>query len=338
MKKKIIAVSAILVVVLIAVTALLFSMPKYVNIVDTEERFVVKNGAAPEEMEYTIVLPETGSYVMHGDWTIEPMGMVIGFDITDESGKAIRWFSAGTIDWNTDVIELPAGKYTVTLTPITDKDSWRDFWTQFDTSDWEVPVEEADPGIEVADGTYRLDFTFKLEESGSRLGIVCVLGAIIGVVFCVIVYAIAQKDTSMKQNYDERQELNRGRGAKYGIYTMFFLNMILFLVEAAGIHLPLSAGLALFISTLVGGCVFAVYCVWKEAYYALNQKANVFTGILFVVGIINLMIGIKAFADGVAFQNNQFTLRSMNLFCAIMIFVICGALILKKVCKDREEE
>ncbi len=338
MKKKVIAISAVLIVVLVAVTALLFSMPKYAYIVDTEEVFVVENGVAPEEMEYTIVLPEDGGYVMHADWSIEPLGMVLGIEIADENGEAIRWFSAGTIDWNTDVIELPAGKYTMTLTPITDADSWRGFWAQFDTSDWVIPVEESDPGIEFTDGRYKLEFAFKLEESGSRLGIVCVMGAIIGVVFCVIVYAIAQKDNSMKQNYDERQELNRGRGAKYGFYTMFFLNMILFLVEAAGVHLPMSAGLALFISTLVGGCVFAVYCVWKEAYYALNQKAKVFTGTLFVIGIFNLVIGVKAFADGVAFQNNQFTLRSLNLFCGIMMIILCGSMLLKKVCKDREEE
>ena len=338
MEKKVIAFSAVLIVVLIAVTALLFSMPKYAYIVDTEEVFAVENGVAPEEMEYVIVLPEDGGYVMHADWSIEPLGMVLGIKIADENGEAIRWFSAGTIDWNTDVIELAAGKYTMTLTPITDEDSWRGFWTQFDTSDWVIPVEESDPGIEFTDGTYRFDFNFKLEESGSRLGIVCVIGAIIGTVFCVIVYAIAQKDNSMKQNYDERQELNRGRGAKYGIYTMFFLNMILFLTEAAGMRLPMSAGLALLISTIVGGCVFAVYCVWKEAYYALNQKTNVFTGILFVVGIINIVIGVKAFADGVAIQNNQFTLRSLNLFAGIMVLVICGSMLLKKACRDREEE
>ncbi len=338
MKKKIIAISAVLIVVLVAVTALLFSMPKYAYIVDIEEDFIVKDGVAPEEMEYVIVLPEDGGYVMHGDWTIEPMGMVLGIKIVDKSGDAIRWFSAGTIDWNTDVVELPAGKYTMTLTPITDEDSWRGFWAQFDTSDWGVPVEESEPGIEFADGTYRFDFTFKLEESGSRLGIVCVMGAIIGVVLCVIVYAIAQKDNSMKQNYDERQELLRGRGAKYGLYTMTFLNFALFLLEVAGVCLPMSTGLALFFSVLIGGSVWAVYCIWKDAYFALNQKANVFIGVFLVMGIINLILGIDAFLDGVAIQNNQLTLRSMNLFCGIMMIVICGALIVKKVCKDREEE
>ena len=338
MKKKVIAISSLLLVVLIAVTVLVIVNPKYECMVEFEKDFVVENGVAPETQEHVIVLPEGGDYIMHGDWTAEPMGLVTGFDFKDENGTVIRWFIAGTIDWNTDVIELPAGKYTMTLTPITSVEQWRDYCAQFDTSDWVVPPEESEPGAEFEDGEFHFDFSFRLEKAGNLLGVICVLGAIIGVVFCVILYAVAQKDNGMKQNYDERQEVNRGRGAKYGLYTMFCLNMVLFLMEAAGMHLPMSAGLALVISTLVGGGVFAVYCVWKEAYYALNQKANVFTVIIFVAGVINLVIGIKAFADGVAIQENQLTLRSLNLFCAIMVLVVCGALILKKVFKDREEE
>ncbi len=337
MKKIIIAISSLVLVVAFVVTTLL-CMPKYNYMEEFEEELVVENGVAPEEMEYTIVLSEDGDYVMHADWSIEPSGMVLGIKIADESGEAIRWFSAGTIDWNTDIIELPAGKYTMTLTPITDEDSWRGFWTQFDTSDWVIPVEESEPGIEVADGTYKLDFNFKLEKSGNLFGIVCMMGAVIGVVLCVILYAIAQKDNSMKQNYDERQELLRGRGATYGLYTMMFLNLALFLLEAAGVRIPMSTGLTLCFSVLIGGSVWSVYCIWKDAYFTLNQKTGVFIGGFLMLGVINLIIGIDAFLDGVAFQNNQFTFRSMNLFCAIMIIVICGALILKKVCKDREEE
>lgn len=337
MKKIIIAISSLVLVVALVVTTLL-CRPKYNYMVEFEEDLVVKNGVAPEEMEYIIVLPEDGDYVMYANWTIEPLEMVIGFDIADENGNVIQWFSAGTIDWNTDVIKLPAGKYTMTLTPISGVEQWREYCAQFDTSDWEIPVEESDPGIEVADGTYKFDFNFKLAKSGNLFGIVCMMGVVIGVVLCVILYAIAQKDNSLKQNYDERQELLRGRGATYGLYTMMFLNLALFLLETAGVCLPMSTGLALFFSVLIGGSVWAVYCIWKDAYFALNQKANVFIGVFLVMGVINLIIGIDAFLDGVAIQNNQLTLRSMNLFCAIMIIVICGALILKKVCKDREEE
>ncbi len=338
MKKKIIAISLLLVAVLITVTVLL-CMPKYNYMVEFEEDFAVENGVAPEEMEYVIVLSEDGEYIMDAEWKIEPAGMLMALSIVDETGKDINTFSAHWIDMNSGVMELPAGTYTMTLTPITSAEQWKEYFAKLDTSDWDVPVEEGEePEMEFVDGTFKFDFAFKLEKSGNLFGIVCMMGVVIGVVLCVILYAIAQKDNSMKQNYDERQELLRGRGAKYGLYTMMFLNLALFLLEAAGVCLPMSTGLALFFSVLIGGSVWAVYCIWKDAYFALNQKAGVFIGVFLVMGIINLIIGIDAFLDGVAIQNNQLTLRSMNLFCAIMILVICGALILKKVCKDREEE
>lgn len=339
MKKKIIAISAVLIVVLIAVTALLFSMPKYAYIVDVEEDFVVENGVAPEEMEYVIVLPKDGGYVMHVDWTIEPMGMLMAINIEDEDGKNINTFSAGGIDMNTGIMELEAGKYTMTLTPITSATQWKEYFAGFETTDWDVPPEEdEDLGLEFADGEYKFDFSFRLEKSKNLLGLVCVMSAVIGVILFVIIFAIAQKDDSMKQNYDERQEVLRGRGAKYGLYTMFFLNLELFLVEMAGVSLPMSPGMALMISVLVGGIVYAVYCIWKEAYFALNQKAGVYIVVFLVLAVYNLVVGIDAFLDGAEVQNNQLPLQSTNLFAGIMMLVICGALILKKLFRDREEE
>lgn len=340
MKKKVIAFSVLAVIVAFVVTFLLCK-PKYNYMVDFEENFVVENGVAPEEMEYVIVLSEYGEYVMDAKWKIEPAGMLMALSIVDETGKDVNTFSAHWIDMNSGVMELPAGKYTMTLTPITSAEQWKAYFAKFDTSEWDEPVEEGEePEMEFADGEYRFDFSFKLEERGylNIQAIACVLGAVIGIAFFVILLAIAQKDNSLKQNYDERQELLRGRGAKYGLYTMMFLNLALFLLETAGVCLPVSTGLALFFSVLIGGSVWAVYCIWKDAYFALNQKVNVFIGVFLVMGVINLIIGIDAFLEGVAFQNNQFTLRSLNLFCAIMVLVICGALILKKVCKDREEE
>ncbi len=338
MKKRIIAISSLLVVVLIVVTALL-CMPKYNYMVEFEEDFVVENGVAPEEMEYVIVLPKAGGYVMDAEWKIEPSGMLMAISIVDENGKDVNTFSAHWIDMNSGVMELEAGKYTMTLTPITSAEQWKEYFAKFDTSDWDVPVEEdEEPEMEFADGEYKFEFSFKLEEERNLQSIVCVAGILIGVILGVILLAIAKKDNSMKKNYDERQELFRGKGAKYSFYTMFVLNLGIFVLETAGVQLPMSTGLAMMLCAIIGGSVDAIYCVWTDAYFALNQKTNILIGVFVVGGAINLMIGIGAFLEGMAIQNNQLTLHSMNLFCGIMMIVICGALILKKVCRDREEE
>lgn len=190
----------------------------------------------------------------------------------------------------------------------------------------------------VPEGEFHLDFDFCLERYSNAWALAMVLAVIIGVLLIIVLMAITQTGDSMRQNYDERQELLRGRGFKYGFYAMLILNLVMFTLETAEVYLPMSAGYAPFLSALIGVGVYAVYCIWNDAYVALNQKAATMAMIFLVMGAMNLLMGINALVKGTAIQNNQLTFRSMNLLCGIEMLVVCGALILKKVCKDREEE
>lgn len=142
----------------------------------------------------------------------------------------------------------------------------------------------------------------------------------------------------MNKNYDERQELIRGRGATYGLITIIFLNLILFFMEGMKVEIPMSAGTVGIISILIGVAVDAIYCIWKEAYVSLKQNAKTAAGFLLVIAAISLVRGIDALKAGAFFQNNQITSHGLNLLCGIELLVIGGALILKTVCKGREEE
>ncbi len=340
MRKKVIVISSILAVVLIGLIVLM-CMPRYNYQVEFEKDIIVQDGVAQEEaLEYVMVIPKDGDYVMHAEWKISPEGMLMGCSIRDENGKDVNTFSAHWITMSSGVMSLKAGKYTMTLTPLTNAEQWREYFADVDTSGWDVPPEESGPAMELlSEGEFHFEFEFKLEESADLQALIIVLGTVLGVMLVILLIAVAQTDDTMKQNYDERQELLRGRGAKYAFYTMMIFNLIMFMLEAAEVvYLPMSTGLALFFSVLIGGGVYAVYCIWKDAYFALNQKVNVLMVILIFGGVVNLLIGIDAILEGGAIQNNQLTLRSMNLFCGIMMLLICGVLILKKLWKDREEE
>lgn len=339
MKKKVIAILFVVVAVLFAlgVGSVQVAMPKIMYELSFTEDIVAQEGVAPDEMVYSMEVSEKGIYVIYLNWISNPSGMLMACNITDENGANVNTFGGHCVDMMSREMPLEAGEYTLTLTPLTSLEQWKLYWADFDKTGWDAYTDDPETKF-TEDGNFHFEFACRLERSRDVQGIVCVLFVLIGVILFVILLAAAQKDNSMKQNYDERQELLRGRGAKYGLYTMFFLNMILFLVEMVGVSLPMSAGLALLISIWAGGGVFAVYCIWNEAYFALNQKANVFIGFFSIVAAMNMIIGLQAFFDGTAIQKNQFTLRSMNLFCGIMMIVLCGALILKKVFRDREEE
>ncbi len=341
MKKKTIAILFVLVAVLFAVGvgAILFGLPKTVYELSFEENINAQRGVAPEEMVYSMEVPEDGDYVMYAKWTSNPSGMLMACNITDENGNNVSTLGAHWMDMASDVMPLEAGNYTLTLTPFTDGELWKAYWADFDKTGWDAGTEGDEPEIElVGDGEFSFEFSFRLEGSRDTKGVVSVVLAVIGVILFVIILAVVQRENSMKQNYDERQELLRGRGAKYGLISMLFLNVALYLLESMGVQLPMSAGIAVILSVFVGGGVYAVYCIRMDAYFALNQRAGAFAGFLFIIGVINLVIGITAALDGRIIQNNQLTDRSLNLFCGIMMIILCGSILLKKVCRDREEE
>ena len=341
MKKKTIAILFVLIAALFAVGVgvILFGLPKTVYELSFETDITAQSGVAPEEMVYSMEVPEDGDYVMYAKWTSNPSGMLMACDITDANGESVNTLGAHWMDMASGVMPLAAGNYTLTLTPFTDAELWKAYWAKFDKTGWDAGTENDEPEIElVGDGVFQFEFAFRLEEHRNVAGIVSVLGAVIGVILFVIVLAAVQRENSMKRNYDERQELLRGRGAKYGLISMLFLNAALYLLESVGVQLPMSAGIAVILSVFVGGGVYAVYCIWMDAYFALNQRAGAFAGFLFIIGVINLVIGITALSGGRIFQNNQLTDRSLNLFCGIMMIILCGSMLLKKVCKDREEE
>ncbi len=341
MKKKTIAILFVLITVLFAlcVGAILLGLPETVYELSFETDIAAQSGVAPEEMVYSMEVPEDGDYEMYIKWTSNPSGMLMACNITDENGKNVNTVGGHWMDMTSGIMSLKAGTYTLTLTPFNDAELWKAYWAKFDKTGWDAGTEDDEPEMElVGDGVLHFSFAFRLEQSRNVAGIVSVLFAVIGVLLFVIILAIVQSENSMKRNYDERQELLRGRGAKYGLISMMFLNAVLYLLESVGVQLPMSAGIAVILSVFVGAGVYAMYCIWMDAYFALNQRTGSVAGGLFIIGVINLVIGTTALLDGGIIQNNQLTERSLNLFCGIMMITLCGSMLLKKVYSDREEE
>ena len=83
---------------------------------------------------------------------------------------------------------------------------------------------------------------------GLALGIMC------GLMISVVLLKIANKDHKVKTQYDERQEMVKGKGYKYGFYTMMALEVVFMLLEMSGISLPVETYLIHF-SVILLGCL-----------------------------------------------------------------------------------
>lgn len=163
------------------------------------------------------------------------------------------------------------------------------------------------------------------------------LGMLCGIGFGLLVLWIVKRDRALKCKYDERQELVRGKGFKYGFYTMILYNFLYASSELIFEKSYMDGSVAGLISIFLGMAVSICYCIWKDSYISLNENPKQMMIVFAVLGIPNLIGGIRMFLSGEAVQNGKLTIHCINLLCALMCILFFITLFLKNVCSKRED-
>lgn len=144
---------------------------------------------------------------------------------------------------------------------------------------------------------------------------------------------------SWKCEYDERQELVRGRGYKYGFitlavyYALDYMVLNIFEREWAQQHVDILIGI------LLGIGVYAIYCIMNEAFLSLreNQKRYIITLVFVMIcnaagAAVPLISGESLIEDG------RITSNCINLFCALLLTIILFVMALKQTMIKREDD
>jgi len=296
----------------------------------TKEISVVNHETQPKEASYEIVIEDAGEYIFYAEWKPDIPGLLTGCKIYSEAGEVIFSATADSCMMSSVPLQMEEGKYTLTLTYIASMEQWKAFFDE--DSDGEYEYDFA------SDGQFTISYEFRLEKHYSLIGNIVILAFILGLALIVLIKSVTTKGDDVKSKYDERQELVQGRGYKYGFFTILVTSLIYHMFSMAGMMTFMNADIALEINCFLGICVCVSYCIWNEGYFALNDRIGTFIVIVLIGGVINLIIGIVAFVSGAAMQNGRLTNPSINLFVGIIVLIICGVMLLKKICKAREDE
>lgn len=149
---------------------------------------------------------------------------------------------------------------------------------------------------------------------------------VFAVFFIVSVAIIFKKKKS--GDYDERQELIRNRGYKYGFGTTALVGIALLVMKA-----NLSRDLMVIIPLYAGALVISIYDIINGAYFRTNEKHPVVSGFLFiVVGII------EGYFGWTTIQNGE-DIEVITLFMMLAMFsVLIGLAILYVTYRDKRED
>ena len=174
------------------------------------------------------------------------------------------------------------------------------------------------------------------EMAGRMTGLA--LGLLVGLLLVVVILKVTKKDGKIKCKYDERQEVVRGRAFKYAFFTLMGCCIFYGVVNSMGERFYMDPLAGMVFNICVGVTVYASYCIWKESYFSLNENPKRVLIAFGVIGVFNTAMGISHICDGSIMENGMVSFRCVNLICGIMLFVIMGVIVAKKIALKREAE
>lgn len=174
--------------------------------------------------------------------------------------------------------------------------------------------------------------------SGMSINQTWALGFTTGFLIVIAVIIIVKSRRKNRQEFDERQMIARGKAYKYSFFSLMayiIICMFLSLFEVNWAPVFIQFCLAIFI----GGTVFTVICIFKDAYMGYNYKRNIYT---YAIGCAALGIMYIAnfvfWTHDILFTNGMLNENSLFLFSGIMFLTIGVSLFIKKAIDRKASE
>jgi len=338
MKKKTVIIISLIICLIVGILATIsIEMDEASRRVETTETVKIVNGiATPSKKVLDFEIKESGSYEFYLDWMIEKEGFISGINIVNEAGESV---SCCTGDW-AQIEMFPkryeAGKYQIEIHYLSSLEAFEQFVEQHGSEVGEDAKEY--PYADNAEIEVEYSFSWKEEGAkGREYKYGFVIGIVVAVLLMGVLIAVLRKGVCGNNQYDERQELIRGRAFKYGFFTMMFSNVIFLFLKMLEIKLFQNGEVLLVLSILLGVMIFASYCIWNDAYFALNDNRKSLMIMLALIGIFNTILGVQNVIEGNLIEGGSLAWRGSNLYCGLMLIEIFVVMFLKHL-KDKKEE
>ena len=165
------------------------------------------------------------------------------------------------------------------------------------------------------------------------------IGIIVGLVIAFALLKAANTNHRMKTDYDERQQLIRGKGYMYAFYTILFYEVLMMIIDIGEFSLPIESYAVHCVGLIIGVIALGVYCIWNDVYWGLNNNKKTYYAIFVVCTIFNLIPVIGQARMGTLVQDGKIGLPILNIMVLVMMAVLGIVFIIKKLTgKNSSEE
>ena len=164
------------------------------------------------------------------------------------------------------------------------------------------------------------------------------IGFAVGIMMVAVVSAIiakiVRKNCAGKGEYDERQQIARGKA-----YTMAYATLLIYLVFwmiLRSLEVPFfTQGLSVALGMLLSIAVFVGYSIFHDAYFKASESPRHWLIIICAAGVLNLGIGAMHLVRETTLQERLY--ENYNLFVGLLLVVVLIFIVIKRAIDRRSE-
>ena len=174
----------------------------------------------------------------------------------------------------------------------------------------------------------------------NTLNVVLFILLVVGVsaLVTIAIIMLSRTNHSLKGEYDERQQLMKGKAFRAAFFTGLGYSLLVFLLDIVGCKIPMETGLLGLTGGMISLVVYVTIAIMNDAYIGLNEKLGSTLGLFAVCGVMNIIPAITNIRSGGFVKNGVLTNSFANVIIFAMLFIISAVLVIKHCVMNRGEE
>ncbi len=163
------------------------------------------------------------------------------------------------------------------------------------------------------------------------------VGILIVLAATLVIAVKAKAKGGVPGKFDERQQALRGRAYKAAFWTLNGYLALCVALEVLGIRWAQHTVL-LFVGICFSVTVFALICIWTDAYFAINQKPRFYMGLFAALCVVNALCAAgNVLAGEPLTTEGLLNYHAINAVVAAMFLPLLAAIVFKARLEKRRD-
>ncbi len=162
-----------------------------------------------------------------------------------------------------------------------------------------------------------------------------IVGILVVAAVCGIAWKVARKKGLGKGEFDERQQIARGKAGTAAYFTLLIYLALWMILRSLEIPFFMT-GISVFGGALLSIAVFVGYSIFHDAYFKASESPRVWIAVICAVAAVNLGIGIFNLVRQPTIQEKLY--ENHNLFVGLLMAAVLVCLLVKRTMDRYGEE